>query len=113
MRDRVTDPTRIAQLLASEASGRERDGFDALSVVDADPGADPSPEGTPAYGIAVDGDRVATVVLYPDRAVVEGDERFRDGARERGLPVTDEGVTVPDGAAVKRAAAALAERATV
>ena len=113
MRDRVTDPTRIAQILASEVDGRERGAFGTLSVVDADRDATPSPAGPPAYGVAADGDRIATVVLYPERAAVEGDERLLAAARDRDLSISDGGATVPDGAAVKRAAAALAERATV
>jgi len=113
MRDRVTDPTRIAQLLASEVDGRERGAVGPLSVVDADRDAAPSPGGTRAYDVAAGGTQIATVMLYPDRAAVEGDERLLAAARDRDLPVEDGGATVPDGAAAKRAAAALAERATV
>ncbi|MFB6120298.1 MAG: hypothetical protein ABEJ68_04185 [Halobacteriaceae archaeon] len=109
----MSDPTRIAQLLASEVDGREEGVFAALSVVDADRDAEPSPGGTPAYGVAAADERFATVVLYPERTVVEGDEDLAHAAGERGLSVGEAGVEVPDGAAVKRAAAALAERATV
>jgi len=66
--DRITDGGRTAQLLASELSGREDGVLASLSVVDADRDAEPSPEGTTAYGIAVDGERVGDVLLYPDRA---------------------------------------------
>jgi len=66
--DRITDGGRTAQLLASELSGRDDGPLARLSVVDADRDAEPSPEGTTAYGIAVDGRRVGDVRLYPDRA---------------------------------------------
>lgn len=68
--DRVTDGKRVAQLLASELSGREDGALGALSVVDADRDADPSPDGTVAYGVAVEGERVGDVALYPERVEV-------------------------------------------
>jgi len=65
--DRITDGGRTAQLLASELSGRDDGALARLSVVDADRDAQPSPQGTTAYGVAVDGTRVGDVDLYPDR----------------------------------------------
>lgn len=64
--DRITDSRRVAQLLASELSGLETGPLADVSVVDADPGAAPSPEGTVAYAIADGEDRVGEVSLYPD-----------------------------------------------
>jgi hypothetical protein len=113
MRERVTDPVRIARLLASEVDGRSLGVRGRLSVVDADRDATPSPDGTVAYAVALDGERVAAVRLYPDRVAVRGDEALSAAARDRDLPTTGGAVAVTDGAAVKRAAAALAERATV
>ena len=106
--DRITDGTRIAQLLASELTGLATPPLDRVAVVDADPDAEPTPEGTLAYGVAVDGERVGSVFVHesaaPD-AVPTGDDE--------GLIVrpTDDGVTarVEYGAAVKRAVDFLAE----
>ncbi|PSQ00346.1 hypothetical protein BRC92_12430 [Halobacteriales archaeon QS_4_69_31] len=130
--DRVTDPRRVAQLLASELSGRETGRLARVSVVDADEDAEPSPDGTVAYGVAVDGERVGDdvragrnervegdgvrageVVLYPEAATLV----VRDGvldldrvvaaARDGELAVDREGeaatVRVETGASTKRA----------
>lgn len=117
--DRVTDPRRVAQLLASELSGRETGRLARVSVVDADEDAEPSPDGTVAYGVAVDGERVGDdvrageVVLYPEAAALV----VRDGvldldrvvaaARDGELAVDREGedatVRVETGASTKRA----------
>jgi hypothetical protein len=127
--DRVTDGGRIAQLLASELSGRADGALARLSVVDADRDAEPAPEGTTAYGIAVDGRRVGDVSLYPDRAELHlesvaappskdpsGGSLDLDAVAEgvRGSGVTAERttagavvVTIAFGAAVKRAVDAL------
>jgi hypothetical protein len=94
--DVVDDPTRIAQLLASELTGLQTGRLAAVSVTDADRDAEPSPDGTTAYGIAYDGDRVASVVLYPDGAVVE----LADG-------VPGEPIRIETGAASKRAVDAI------
>jgi len=55
--DRLTDGVRIGQLLASEVSGNEGRLRD-LSLADADPDAEPTPDGALAYRIVrgVDGD---------------------------------------------------------
>jgi hypothetical protein len=111
--DRVTDPRRVAQLLASELSGRETGRLARVSVVDADEDAEPSPDGTVAYGVAVDGERAGEVVLYPEAAALV----VRDGvldldrvvaaARDGELAVDREGedatVRVETGASTKRA----------
>lgn len=112
--DRVTDGKRVGQLLASELSGRSDGRLDRVSVVDADPQARPDDDGTLAYRVAFDDDRVADVSLYPDRVellVRTGPEAVADRAREEGLEAieADDGarVRVDDGAAVKRALDAL------
>ena len=121
--DRVTDGERVAQLLASELSGRSDGELDRFSVVDADPDAEPTPEGTVAYRIAVDGDRVGRVRIYPDGAEIRvGDAgdgsgehsfdagRVAEGVRGDGLSTESTGETIVRieyGAAVKRAVDAL------
>jgi len=122
--DRVTDGKRVAQLLASELSGRETGRLAAVSVVDADPDADPDPDGTFAYRVAVRDDIVAAVRTYPDAATLDmtdspdGDSRpgaVVERARELGLHAEDgDGddpprVYVESGAAVKRALDALVD----
>jgi len=71
--DAITDPGRIAELLASELTGLETGPLAAVEVVDADRDATPSPDVTLAYAVAHDQDRIGRVLLYPDRAVVELD----------------------------------------
>ena len=106
--DRITDPRRIGQLLASELTGLATGTLAGVEVVDADRSATSSPEGTAAYGIAYRGRRVGRVRLYPDEAVVE-----LDGlpVSETDLPVERDGDTtrlrVESGAAVKRAVDAI------
>jgi hypothetical protein len=109
MRDRTTDPRRVAQLLASELDGRDRGAFAGLAVVDADRDATPSPDGTRAYAVERDGVQVAAVLLFPDEVALDADDATAAAARERGLSVEGGRVLVPDGASVKAAAAALAE----
>jgi hypothetical protein len=123
--DRVTDGKRIAQLLSSELSGRDRGTLGDVSVVDADPDADPSPEGAVGYRVAYRDERVGTVRLYPDAATLTVDsggdptgdgpatddplgDRVADAAAGPDLSVTDDGaVRIESGAAVKRAVDAL------
>jgi hypothetical protein len=127
--DRVTDGKRVAQLLSSELSGRDRDTLGDVTVVDADPDAAPSPEGTVGYGVAYRDERVGTVRLYPEAAELStGDadvantdsagvaaatdhslaERVADAVAGPDLSVTDDGaVRIESGAAVKRAVDAL------
>jgi len=119
--DRTTDGKRIAQLLASELSGRERGPLAAVSVVDADPDAEPSEGGTVGYGVAVDGDRVGSVWLSPEAAecdlALDGAAgALRDAVRGPDLtvvqpdPATEDKVVlrIESGAAVKRAIDAVA-----
>ncbi|WP_415381328.1 hypothetical protein [Halosimplex sp. TS25] len=125
--DRVTDGKRIAQLLSSELSGRDRGALGDVAVVDADPDAEPSPDGTVAYGVEFRDERAGTVRIYPDAATLTMDRRAdavaeaaRDDIstferderpaadRDTGLSVSEDGaVRVESGAAVKRAVDAL------
>ena len=66
--DRVTDGKRIGQLLASELTGLERGALAEVSVVDADPDVEPTADGTFAYAVEYQGDRVATVHVTPATA---------------------------------------------
>jgi len=114
--DRVTDGERIAQLLASELSGRSDGTLSRLSVVDADRDAEPSPDGTVAYRVTVDGERAGTVRIYPEGADIRlqagpdalSVEQVVEAVRGPGLSaeLTADGgaiLTVAYGAAVKRA----------
>jgi len=114
--DVVTDPVRIAELLASELTGLETGALADIEVTDADPDATPSPDGTPAYAITAAGSRLGRVLLSPDEAVVvlDGVEASADAlsatveAVERdglAVEVTDDSVRarITTGAAVKGA----------
>jgi len=111
VKDRLTDGKRIAQLLSSELSGHDRGTRGAVSVVDADPDAEPASDGTVAYGVAFGEERVGTVRLYPEAATLSVAREMGTvtaAARDSGLPVTDdETVRIESGAAVKRAVDAL------
>lgn len=110
--DRITDGTRIAQLLASELDGREDGGLEAVSVVDADRDVEPTVAGARAYDVVVsagvdederpgadheenddDTERLAQVFVHPDRArlTLEVDpELLEAGAADVGLEVVAE-----------------------
>jgi ABC-type branched-subunit amino acid transport system substrate-binding protein len=117
--DHATDGERLAQLLASELSGRSDGTPGRFSVVDADRDATPTPEGTVAYRVAVDDQRVAAVHIYPERAEVAVEPASSvldiaavvDAVSGPGLSTestADEGVVrIGYGAAVKRAVDAL------
>lgn len=111
--NRTTDGRRLAELLSSELHGRESGPLGRLAVVDAEPDAQPTADGTFVYAVALDGDRLAGVYTYPDRLRIEF-ERGVDAAARAGdaadLRVRPKAVEPPrtlvfvaDGAAVKRA----------
>jgi hypothetical protein len=120
--DRITDGTRIAELLSSEVTGNENPPFDALSVTNADPDVAPSPDGERAYDVEAAGERLARVFVQPDRARVELDsglDAARETASDRGLrtrPVASQPprlvVFVESGAHAKRALDVLGAAAT-
>jgi hypothetical protein len=111
--ERIEDGHRIAQLLASEITGRESGALAALAVVDADPDVEPTDDGAFAYGIDRDGQRLADVFVQPARAYVEvrdGVEAAVEEAEDADLRVRPKAtdppralVFVESGAAVKRA----------
>ncbi|KAB1187708.1 MULTISPECIES: hypothetical protein [Haloferax] len=108
--DRLTDGTRIAQLLASELTGHE-EAFAILSVVDADPDVEPTDDGAFAYAVDANETRVAEVYVQPDRARIEflaHPDVTADAASEENLRVRPKAVRPPrtlvfveDGAQVK------------
>lgn len=114
---RVTDGRRIAQLLASEVTGRTDGPLGPLAVVDAND-VEGSTEGAFAYGIDRDGDRLADVYVHEDRvrlAVGAGVEAVASTAAAcdlRARPTATEPprvvVFVESGAEVKRACDVLA-----
>lgn len=112
--DRLRDGKRIAQLLASELDGRETGPLAAVTVVDADRDAEPSEDGTEAYGIALEGASIGTVALFPEYAEVRlsaGADSAARTAADEGLPARRDGedvcLRVESGAAVKRAVDAI------
>lgn len=119
MDDRLADGRRIAELLASEIEGHG-DELAHLSVVDAAPDAEATPDGTLAYRVAreTDGTRtdVAAVFVHPDRVRVEfavAQAAVADVAESAGLRVRPKAVRPPktlvfveSGAEVKRTLAA-------
>jgi hypothetical protein len=125
--DRITDGTRIAELLASELDGREDGPLDRLAVVNADDDVEPTVDGALAYEIALrdedgtggesDGDERSEEILggvhvHPDRAHVEfatDVDAVEEAASDAGLRVRPKAVTPPrvlvfveSGAEVKR-----------
>ncbi|GAA0227861.1 hypothetical protein ACFFQF_12050 [Haladaptatus pallidirubidus] len=115
--DRTTDGVRIAQLLSSELDGREDPPLDSLAVVNANRDAEPTEDGTLAYEVERNGERVASVFVHPDRIRMEltdGIESAERTAREADLLVRPKAVEPPrvlifveQGAHVKRAVDAL------
>lgn len=108
--DRITDGKRIAELLSSELSARETGPLAAVEVIDPDQDATPSKDGTPAYGIAINGSEAGVVTLFPEYARVTlsvGVDTAVETAAEVGVPVRREEGTVvlqvESGAAVKPA----------
>ncbi|MFC6975756.1 hypothetical protein ACFQL1_15560 [Halomicroarcula sp. GCM10025709] len=69
--DRVTDGKRIGQLLASELTGLDRGPLGSVSVVDADPDVEPTPEGALAYRLTAGEASVGTVSVTPSTARLE------------------------------------------
>ena len=90
-RDRITDGTRIGQLLASEIHGHERGVIGRLAVVEADTDVEPTADGAFAYGLdsdAADGDPLASAYVQPDRLRLEfevGVETALSAAERAGL----------------------------
>ena len=93
--ERITDGKRIAQHLSSEIHGRSGGVLGSLSIVDADPGVEPSEPGTHAYRIERNGRPFVSVTVEPNRCRLE----FLPGA----CPGTSiENVTSYDGLSTDR-----------
>lgn len=115
--DRITDGRRIAQLLASEVTGRETGPLSEMGVVDADPEVEPTTDGAFAYGVDHRDRRLADAYVQPDRARLELQARPDAGASvaaDAGLRVRPKAsdppralVFVESGAEVKAAVDAL------
>ena len=115
--ERVTNGKRIAQLLASEVTGRTDGPLGRLAVTNADPDVEPSVDGALAYEIERDGEPFATVSVQSDRARIDlctGIEAAVEVAECEGLRIRPKAVEPPQvllfvesGAAVKRAVAVL------
>lgn len=112
--ERITDGKRIAELLSSELSARETGPLASIEVVDSDPDATPSEDGTSAYGIAIDGTEVGSVTLFPNYARVTlsvGADPVIETAGDVGVPSRRESgavvLQVESGAAVKPATDAI------
>ncbi|GGL50549.1 hypothetical protein [Halocalculus aciditolerans] len=116
--EKTTDGRRLAQLLASELTGRQVPPFDRVTVENADTDAEPTPDGTRAYDIELDGERAGAVYMQPDRLYVDlrrGRADARTAAADAGLrvrPVASKPprtlVFVADAAEVKRVVDVLA-----
>lgn len=117
-RDELNDGKRIAELLASEIEGGGGL-LSALSVSDADPAVDPTPDGAFAYRVTqlesqdeADVSSLAEVYVQPDRTRVEfaiHPEAAATAARAASLRVRPKAVVPPrtlvfveSGAEVKR-----------
>lgn len=111
--ERVTDGTRIAELLAAEVEGRSDGGLGALSVTDADPDVVPTADGARAFDVTRDGTLLARAFVHDDRAhlaFAAGREAALEAAAEAGLRARPKAtkpprtlVFVERGADVKRA----------
>jgi hypothetical protein len=69
--DVITDGRRIAELLASELTGLERGPLGAVDIVEAEADVTPTADGAFAYAIEHEGDRVGTVTIRPEAAVLD------------------------------------------
>lgn len=108
-----TDGKRIAELLSSEVTGHENAPYDRLSVANADPDVEPTTDGAHAYDVHLDGERLGSVSVMPDRIrleLFEGLEAAERAAEQRGLRTRPVGaqpprlvVFVENGARTKRA----------
>lgn len=111
--EQITDGKRIAQLLASEVTGRTDGPLGRLAVTNADPEVEPDVDGARAYDLECDGESFASVFVQPDRIRIdcrEGIEAAVETAERVGLRVRPKAVEPPQaivfvehGAAVKQA----------
>lgn len=105
--DEITDGKRIAQLLASELAGLQEGPLAAVSVEDADPDATPQPDGTVAYHVSFEGDKLATVTMYPEACMIRLVPEWHWPPEEADRIADDGTLRVTTGAAVKGAVDAI------
>ena len=103
--ERITDPRRVAQILASELTGLETGPLAAVTVLEADSSATPSESGARAYRIAFDETPVGSVWLYPDSVAVVLEGPTVDDAAD--VAVAPDRLELEDATATKRAVDAL------
>lgn len=102
--DTVSEGTRIAQLLSSELTGLRVGPLEHVTVVNADPDAEPEPTGTPAYDVQYREDIVGTVMLHPEHVELQfADDLPLTFPVDAGDDVIDPILVVESGAGVKRA----------
>lgn len=106
MTERVTAGRRIAELLASELTGRQSGPLGEVAIRDAKDDVEPTDEGAVAYAIAYRADRVGEVRVRPTEAVVRLDRSWADQTAE----LDGATLVVEYGAAVKRVTDALRAR---
>jgi hypothetical protein len=114
---RIENGRRIAELLSSELHGRSDGGLHRVEVTDATEEVEPSPDGTLAYRITADGERLGAAHVHPDRVRVTlrgGLDAAVDAAEGPDLRLRPKAVEPPQallfvesGAATKRAADAV------
>ncbi|WP_020220840.1 hypothetical protein [Halarchaeum acidiphilum] len=117
----LDDGKRIAQLLASEVSGRESGPFDRAAVTDADPDVEATLAGAHAYDVTFEDERIASVYVLPERVRVEfvtGLDAAKRAADDAGLRARPRAASPPallvfveDGAEAKRVLPRLRGRA--
>ena len=103
--ENITDGKRIAQFLASELTGLETGALSDVAVSDADPEAEPSPDGSEAYRITYGDDTIASVVLFPSAVEIHLDDGIAWSHAADGSDIAIDGstLTIEQAAAVKQA----------
>lgn len=109
--DRITDGKRIGQFLASELTGLESGPLAHVEVRDADPDAEPTPEGSQAYRIAYQEETIASAVLFPGAVEVqlEGGKSWAQAGSATDISIDGPTLRVESVAAVKRVVDSLDE----
>ncbi|MFC7074676.1 hypothetical protein ACFQJ7_08035 [Halovenus rubra] len=111
VKDRITDGKRIGQFLSSEITGLDAGTLADAKICDADPSAEPTPDGSLAYRIAHQGETVATVVLFPNAVEVRSkmDRPWTQPNSVTEITVKESTLTVESATAVKEVIDTLAE----
>ncbi|MFB6223306.1 MAG: hypothetical protein ABEH86_06490 [Haloarcula sp.] len=107
--DRITDGTRIAQLLASELTGLERGPLADVAVVDADTDVEPTPSGAFAYRVTHNGTAIGSVYVTPETARLRFQNEHDVVPERTDVTVDEDTLVAHSGAAVKGLIDAIAE----